>query len=264
MLAAWGCIMVRLLIRLTIATIFLAWPGTHSIADEASTYSDANLITALDVSGSIMRHEEWLQVEGLAKAVVSAAVLDAIAGGRHGRIGFAVHTWSSGGRFDMIVPWTLIESVEDAEEVARALRGFAIDRSSWQDYRNGSGGSDKFPEHQTDISGAIDFAASLALAAPHVASRTVVNLCANGTDNVAQDPRAARDRAMAAGIVINGLVIAGKQDLAGYFRDHVQGGAGSFVMEVMQPSTLAQAMVEKLLRDLIAGRPPVTAAVPFT
>jgi hypothetical protein len=255
---------MRLLIRLTIVTILLAWPATSSIAGEAQTYSDVNLVTALDVSDSIMRHEEWLQIEGLANAVVSAAVLDAIAGGRHGRIGFAVHTWSSAGRFEIIVPWTLIESVDDAEGVATGLRRFAVDRSSWKRPRNDSGASGNTPDHRTDISGTIDFAASLALAAPHVSQRAVVNLCANGTDNVAEDPRAARDRAMAAGIVINGLVIGGKRGLAGYFREHVQGGAGSFVMEVTQPIALAQAMVEKLLRDLIAGRRPVTAAVRLT
>jgi hypothetical protein len=254
---------MRLLIRLTIATIVLVWPGTASIADEAQTASDANLVTALDVSDSIMRHEEWLEIDGLAKAVVSAAVLEAIAGGRHGRIGFAVHTWSSAGRFEIVVPWTLIDSVDDAEGVATALRGFAIDRSSWKRHRKDPGGSGKTPGLRTDISSAIDFAASLALAAPHVSQRTVVNLCANGTDNVAEDPRAARDRAMAAGIVVNGLVIGGKGGLASYFREHIQGGAGSFVLEVTQPTALADAMVDKLLRDLIAARPPVTVAVPL-
>jgi hypothetical protein len=251
------------LIHFTIATFLLAWPASTAAADE-QTHTDANLVTALDVSDSIMRHEEWLEVEGLAKAVVSPAVLDAIAGGRHGGIGFAVLTWSSAGRFEIIVPWTLIRSVGDAQAVAITLRGFAIDRSPWQRHRNGSGGSDKFPEHQTDISRTIDFAASLALAAPHASQRAVVNVCANGTDNVAEDPRAARDRAMAAGIVINGLVIGGKSGLASYFRDHVQGGAGSFVLEVTQPIALADAMVDKLLRDLIAGRPPATFAAPLT
>ena len=255
---------MRRFIRIAIATVLLVWPASAVAAEEQQAQTDANLVTALDVSDSIMRHEEWLEFEGLAKAVVSAAVLDAITGGRYGRIGFAAITWSSAGRFEIIVPWTLIESIDDAEAVATALHGFAIDRSSWKSHRNGSGGSDKFPEHQTDISRAIDFATSLALAAPHPSERMVVNVCANGTDNVAEDPRAARDRAMAAGIVINGLVIGRKSGLANYFRDHVQGGAGSFVLEVTQPIALADAMVDKLLRDLIAGRPPATFAAPLT
>ncbi len=229
-----------------IAAILLVPPGA-SAADEPPV-TDANVITALDVSASIMRHEEWLEVEGLAKAVASAPVLDAIAGGRHGRIGFAVLTWSSGGRFEVVVPWTLIGSADDAERVATALRGFALER--------GSGGSGRTAAQRTDISAAIDFAARLALAAPAVSQRTVVNVCANGADNVAAEPRAARDRALAAGIVLNGLVIGERKGLAGYLREHVQGGAGSFVLEVTQPAALADAMVDKLLRDLVADRPP--------
>jgi Protein of unknown function (DUF1194) len=158
----------------------------------------------------------------------------------------------------------MIGSLEDAEGVAKALRRFVIDRTSWRSHRNGSGGPDKFPENLTDISSAIDFAASLALAAPGVSRRTVVNVCTNGPDNIAADPRAARDRALAAGIVVNGLVIGGKNGLAGYLREHAQGGAGSFVMEITQPVALADAMIDKLLRDLIAGRPPIAAAMPFT
>ena len=104
------------LARSVIAALLLIWPAS-SIAEEAAPFTDANLVTALDVSASIMRHEEWLEVEGLAKAVVSGAVLDAIAGGEYGRIGFAVHTWSSGGRFEIVVPWTLIASPGDAEGV---------------------------------------------------------------------------------------------------------------------------------------------------
>src|SRR5919106_1493372 len=250
---------VHRFIHAAIATVWLAWPASM-VAAEEQIHTDANLVTALDVSDSIMRHEEWLEFEGLATAVVSAAVLDAITGGRYGRIGFAATTWSSAGHFQVIVPWTLIGSSDDAEEVATALRRFAIDRSSWKSARNGSGGSDKFPEHQTDISTAIDFATSLALAAPHPSERRVVNVCANSTDNVAEGPRAARDRAIAAGIVINGLVIGGKMGLASYLREHVQGGAGSFVMEVAQPDALEDAMIDKLLRDLIAIRQSMPAA----
>jgi hypothetical protein len=246
-----------------VAAPLLVWPATNLIAEEQG-YTDANLVTALDVSDSIMRHDEWLELEGLAKAVVSAAVLDAIAGGRYGRIGFAVFTWSSGGRFEVPVPWTLIASIDDAERVAARLRGFGIDRSSWARQGNGSGGPGKEPEARTEISRAIDFAAALALAAPQASQRAVINVCGNGTDNVAEDPRAARDRAVEAGIVVNGLVIGGSKRLADYFGTHVQGGAGSFVLEVAEPAALADAMTEKLLRDLIAVRDPVTVAVPFT
>ena len=59
----------------------------------------------------MMRHDERVEFEGLAKPLVHPAVLDAIAGGRYGRIGFAVFTWASGAHFQALVPWTLIPSV---------------------------------------------------------------------------------------------------------------------------------------------------------
>ena len=256
--------MFHLFVHGIVAALVLAWPATPLLAAEAQIHTDANLITALDVSDSMMRHDERLEFEGLAKAIVDPAVLDAIAGGRYGRVGFAVFTWSSGDHFEVLVPWTLIASIDDAERVAATLRGFQIDRSLWERPGNGSGERGKAPELQTDISGTIDFAAALALAAPHAARRSVINVCANGPDNVAEDPRAARDRAVAAGIAVNGLVIGGGRGLADYFGTHVRGGAGSFVLEVAEPAALVDAMIEKLLRDLIADRYPVTVAVPST
>ncbi|HEX6115226.1 MAG TPA: DUF1194 domain-containing protein [Geminicoccaceae bacterium] len=255
--------MLHLLGRPFALAVLLAWPATPLLAAEARVRTDANLITALDVSDSMMRHEERLEFEGLARAIVDPAVLDAIAGGRHGRIGFAVFTWSSGGQFEVLVPWTLIASMDDAKRVAATLRGFAIDRSSWERPRNGSGERGKAPELRTDISGTIDFAAALARAAQHPSRRAVINVSANGTDNVAEDPRAARDRAVAAGIVVNGLVMGGGRGLTDYFGTHVRGGAGSFVLEVAEPAALVDAMIEKLLRDLIAVRQAGDGAVPF-
>jgi hypothetical protein len=103
---------------------------------------------------------------------------------------------------------------------------------------------------RTDVSATIDFAIDLALVAPYSATRSIVNVCGNGRDNVGTGPRAARDRAVATGMTVNGLVLGAKDGLAGYFREHVQGGAGSFVIEV------PAAMVQKLLRDLVAARSP--------
>lgn len=250
-------------VRRVLATLLLAWAATAFAAAGPPVQTDANLITALDVSDSVMRHDETLEFEGLANAIVHPAVLDAIAGGRHGRIGFGVFTWSSGGRFEVLVPWTLIATIEDAEAVAATLRGFGIDRSAWKRPDNGSGVRGEAPTLRTDISDTIDFATALTLAAPQPTPRPVINVCANGIDNVAEDPRAARDRALGAGMVLNGLVIGDDDGLAGYFGAHVQGGAGSFVLEVREPAALVDAMVEKLLRDLIAEpHPVITAAMP--
>jgi Protein of unknown function (DUF1194) len=247
--------MIHRLGHAVVLTLLLAWPAAPLVVD-AQVATDANLITALDVSDSMMRHEERLEVEGLARAIIHPAVLDAIAGGRHGRIGFAVFTWSSGAQFEVLVPWILIGSIDDARQVAATLRSFTIDRSSWERVRNGSGARGRAPDLRTDISQAIDFAAALAQTAPHPARRVVINVLANGRDNVADDPRPARDRAVAEGMVVNGLVIGADRTLSDYFRTHVRGGAGSFVLEVTAAAALVDAMVEKLLRDLVAARAP--------
>jgi hypothetical protein len=252
-------LMIHRLGHAVLLVLWLAWPAAPLRAD-AQVRTDANLITALDVSDSMMRHDERLEFEGLARAIVHPAVLDAIAGGRYGRIGFAVFTWASGAHFQVLVPWTLIASFDDARRVAAILRGFTIDRSSWERPRNGSGERGRAPELRTDISVTIDFAAALAHSAPHPSRRTVINVLANGTDNVAEDPRAARDRAVAEGMVVNGLVIGAPRTLADYFGTHVRGGAGSFVLEVAAPAALIDAMIEKLLRDLVAGRATIQHA----
>lgn len=127
---------------------------------------------------------------------------------------------------------------------------------------NGSDGPPAGPDSWTDISATLDFAIDMTLAAPYASGRRVINVCANGRDNVADGPGAARDRALADGIVINGLVLNPKKGVTAYFREHVQGGAGSFVIEVFRPEMVAAAMIEKLLRDLIAA--PAPGSVPFT
>ena len=232
-----------------------AGPG---IAGEAAP-TDANLVTALDLSDSIMRHEQWLQFSGLAGAIESEAFLGSIAQGLRGRIGFLVFTWSSGDASEVIVPWTLIGSKEEARRVAALLRtAGARDRLAAAGSGDGGARTSSRPERHTDLSSAIELATTFALAAPFDGARSVLNVCANGSDNVGEGPDAARDRAVTAGVVINGLVIGRKNGLATYFRDHVQGGASSFVMEVGAPETMVDAMLEKLLRDLIATRHTVS------
>src|SRR5919106_2144125 len=95
--------------------VFLAWPAM------ARDATDANLITAIDVSGSINAADERLELEGMAEAVVDPRFLQAVARGRHGRIGFVAFTWANG-EFVSLVPWTLIGSSSDAEQVAEHLR----------------------------------------------------------------------------------------------------------------------------------------------
>jgi len=214
--------LVCLVLLSSIADIAQAWQGLPT---------DANLITAIDVSGSVKADEERLQLEGMAAALVDPRFMQAIERGRHGRIGFTAFTWASG-EFLPLVPWTLIGSRADAEQVAlrlvnaRELPGpgvEALDPPIVPPWRIG---------HATDVSAMIEHATGVHAAAPFAGDRAVLNICANGTDNVRGGPRAARDRAARLGLTVNGLVLGHRHDAqatAAYFREQVQTGQSNRV-----------------------------------
>jgi hypothetical protein len=212
--------------------------------------TDANIATALDVSDSIMRHEAWLEFEGMARAIVAPVLLETIARGHHGRIGFAVFVWSSGGP-QPIVPWTMIEARQDAEAIAALLRAA-------QPPGPGMKARGVMAEGRTDLSRAIRFGTELLLTAPFESNRLILNVLGNGVDNVGTRPKTARAAALGAGITVNGMVVGEDEELAAYFRRRIAGGPGSFVIEAGDPTDYGEAMLSKFLQDLISlGQPPV-------
>ncbi|MGH6917254.1 MAG: DUF1194 domain-containing protein [Geminicoccaceae bacterium] len=216
--------------------------------------TDANLITAIDVSGSIKADDERLELEGMAQAVVDPRFLQAVARGYHGRIGFVAFTWANG-EFIPLVPWTLIGSKAEAEQVADLLHtargmpamGYAMQvPHRTRPWRTG---------HATDLSAAIERAIEVSTAAPFLSWHNVINICGNGIDNVGDGPAAARDRAGEQGLIVNGLILGDRDDaadVAAYFRDHVQAGPGSFVMVARAFQDITSAMLAKFLVELAA------------
>jgi hypothetical protein len=90
----------------------------------------------------------------------------------------------------------------------------------------------------------------------------VINICANGIDNVGDGPAAARDRADAAGLIVNGLILGHREDaddIAAYFRDQVQAGPGSVVMVARTFQDITRAMLAKFLFELAALPPRAVA-----
>jgi hypothetical protein len=220
--------------------------------------TDLNVVTAIDVSGSVDAGAERLELLGMASALTHPDVLQAIAAGHHGRIGFSAFTWSSaGGAFVQLAPWTVIGSRSDAERVARALRAAHNLRPEF--YRQPWANPEPrpwVPGLSTDISAALEHAMSLLGSAPFTAARQVVNICANGEDNVGIGPDRARERAAARDIVVNGVVLSGKAGLVDYFREHVQTGSGSFVIEVAEFGTVTHALLRKFVAEIAWLRPP--------
>lgn len=222
-------------------------------SDALAAPADVALVTAIDMSDSIMRHHEWLQFEGIARAVLDPGFLAAVANGQRGRITFTVFTWSSQGRFRLVVPWMLIDGPGTALAVATLIRAAPRPVRFGGDER---AGPDLRAERRTDLSATIRFGASLLVGQPGPSRRQVLNLIGNGVDNVAPGPDLARDSALATGLTINGVVLGDDPALATYFRTRVTGGYGSFVMRVTEPRAFADVMRAKFLFDLIAGSTP--------
>lgn len=217
--------------------------------------TDANIVTGLDISDSVTVEGMRLEIEGIAAAIRSPEFLAAIQSGRHGRIGFAVFAWHHG-QFPEVVPWVLIASEDDAATVARKLEGrlqVNVELEARRDVPHYIG-------RLTDLSRAIDHATALLEIAPYASERSIANIIGNGADNVGEDAQAARDRALDAGAIVNGVVIGNDPLVLAYYRRQVIGGPGAFAISTVETATIAEAMRRKFLYDIALAMPPSDAA----
>lgn len=207
-------------------------------AEELST--DANIITGLDVSSSINAQETMLQIDGMAQAIRSPAILAAIQHGQHGRIGFAVFVWADGD-FPELVSWRTIGSQEDAEATSQEISSRL---ESLLETSARSVGT------LTNLSGAMDHASQMLALAPYRAKRAIVNIIGNGEDNVGEDPERARADLLARGATINGVVVGGDPAVLNYYRNQVIGGRTAFVLSADKAETLVQVFAMKFVSEI--------------
>ena len=202
--------------------------------------TDANIITGLDVSSSINAQETMLQIDGMAQAIKSPAIIAAIQHGRHGRIGFSVFVWADG-EYPELVSWRMISSPEDAEatsqEIATRLKAL-LETSS------------RSVGTLTNLSGAIDHASQMLQQAPFASKKAIVNIIGNGEDNVGEDPQRARADLLARGATINGVVVGGDPAVLNYYRHQVIGGRTAFVLPADTAETLVQVFAMKFVSEI--------------
>lgn len=217
--------------------------------------TDVNIVTALDISESMDSRTTAIEIDGMAAAILAPAVLRAIEAGHHGKVGFAVFAWRDGA-FPALVPWTVIATAEDAAMVSERLR------SGFRAFAASDLPGPASEPHMTDLSGAIDHAAVLLLTAPYEAKRSVINVIGNGWDNVGEGPRAARDRVVASGASINGVVLGIDPVLFSYYSSYVIGGPGAFVLSAGNPAAMTDVLARKFLYDIaLRGAGGTMAAV---
>jgi hypothetical protein len=196
---------------------------------------DLALVLAVDCSSSVDAADFRLQMDGIAAALRNPAVASAIAAGANRQIALALVQWSSRGEQAISLPWRLLAGPLD---LAAAARDVEAAERRWR-----PGG--------TGLADAIDFSAALLAALPIESTRRVIDVSGDGEDNEAGRPARARDAAVSAGIVVNGLpIVSGSVGLERYYRQLVIGGPGCFVTPAETIMSFQQAMTRKLLREV--------------
>jgi len=227
---------------LGIAAFALAVTGAVHAAEKV----DLLLVLASDVSRSVTPEKFKLQRDGYIAAVANSRVLEAIKGGRNGRIAVLFLEWSGLGNQKVVIDWTVIDGEQSAHAFGTRLleepRAFA---------------------DRTSISGGIEAAMAELAKAPYESERQTIDVSGDGTNNSGRDVAVVRDEALAKGIVINGLVILSDSPmpwnpehtnppggLAKYYRDNVTGGPGSFVMEAQNFDSFGEAILKKMIAEI--------------
>lgn len=219
---------------------------------------DLLLVLAADVSRSVDLTKFQLQREGYAAALSDSRVLDAIRSGRHKRIAVCFIEWSGANSQRLLIDWTVIGD-------AAAARGFGDNLLELP----------RAFADRTSISGAIDFSLLQLDRAPYESTRRTIDISGDGTNNTGRDVVAARDEAVGKGVVVNGLVILSERPLpwnpehtnppgglTNYYRNHVIGGPGAFVMTAQNFESFGNAIIGKLIAEIAQAPYPRQTALP--
>ena len=126
---------------------------------------------------------------------------------------------------------------------------------------------------RTAIGSALDFAMGLFAEGGIAADRKVIDVSGDGTSNQGRAVTEARDAAVKAGAIINGLSIFNRRaaapggylalhtnppgGLAQYYRDNVIGGLGAFVLPIDDFGNFGDAMIRKLTAEIASRDCPL-------
>jgi hypothetical protein len=219
----------------------------------ASSCPEIALVLAIDSSGSVDSREYNLQLDGIAAAFRDERVQGAIADA--GLVVVSAVLWADATLPVKRLDWVKIDSAQSAERLASTLE--SMPRSLTGNTALGKG-----------LDASLDL-----LSEKPCARRRLINVSSDGSESA--EPRfarknpaftsadqsargssspmlaAARARAEAMGVTINGLVIANAEPwLARYYERSVIVGNGAFVMSIGGYEDFASAFLVKLLKEL--------------
>ncbi len=216
----------RTLVRLALAIWLTASPAIAECR--------LALLLALDVSSSVDRIEDRLQRQGLADALSSKDVIDAVLPTPGQTVALSVFEWSGRNQQVTVLPWRILARSEDVLAAAAEIRTSRRSHS----------------EYPTAIGYDLGFAAMEFENAPACHHKTL-DVSGDGINNEGFEPRLAYRHFRFSGVTVNGLTIGGRRDdLAGYYRRELIRGAGAFVEEALGFRDFERAMRRKLVREL--------------
>lgn len=239
-----------------------------------SPEADVALIVAVDVSQSVDEQRYRLQMEGIAQALEDPGVISAITNGANGNILFTMIAWADSA--NAVLEWTRIASKQDAYTVAAHVRRLQH-----------TGG--EFTCMARMLRGvALRFIPDI----PLKAQRIVLDVSGDGIDNCSDRDalHEERDRVLSMSATINGLpiIVPGENETVGagayrapgfglrelsqrpdkdsttldqWFKDHVIGGPGAFLMAAQGYADFGRALRQKFVTE-ISGTATCTGGVP--
>jgi hypothetical protein len=198
---------------------------------------DLALIIALDCSASVTFDEFGLMAGGCGAALRDPEVVAGLTNGPHGASLCALLLWSGPKDQAVAVEWTRISSPETLEAFASEVEDT----------------SRLIFASTTAIGSALIACEALLAALPAQASRQIIDLVGDGRANDGPAPSPIRDRLIDAGVTINGLCVLHEEpDLVETFTREVIGGPGAFALPCPDYPAFAEAMRQKLQREIAA------------
>jgi hypothetical protein len=174
-------------------------------------------------------------MRGIAAAFRDPEVVAAILSSGGLGIAVTVVQWADQNEQAVSVDWTLVTDAASAARLAGVI--WNLPRSTVRGL--------------TGIGSLIQFAHILLHANRFDGYRKVIDISGDGKANIGVRPALARELAVADGITINGLAILNEQPaLDQYYEGGVIGGSDAFVIRAHDYTDFADAIVEKLIREI--------------
>ncbi|EJT04802.1 DUF1194 domain-containing protein [Rhizobium sp. CCGE 510] len=231
---------------LTTVAVLMGLSGLVPAAQAGGNEVDVTLVLAVDTSRSMDFEEIGIQREGYVEALKHKEFIDAVKGGLTGRIAISYFEWAGYVVQGSVIDWQMIETEADAIAFAEKLEARPI-----------------ATQRRTSISTAIAQGASMIVSSPFPSRRQVIDVSGDGPNNSGNPVTPARDKAVEAGMIINGLAIMlrpsdAPDGLDKYYADCVIGGPGAFVLPVHKIEDFAVAVRRKLVLEISGLSPPAT------